>query len=197
MVYVWYVQGLWLLSETELDFNYQDPKGKAYFYPKEWDQFLASSYSQSSDDRDTYKVIRRYSQLVNDKNRDVAAAASQAWLSWDCLGSSVLKTEAAAVSDAIAIDTAKIGLHLYMQAIQRGDYLFAKGTKIMAEKGLKVRLVTGRHDMLCPPAWAHKVADKIVQLGGDSCCTIVDGAAHSELDPGMTDAMKSAIHDFN
>ena len=33
--------------------------------------------------------------MVNDKNMDVAATAAQASLSWDCLGSSVLKTEAA------------------------------------------------------------------------------------------------------
>ena len=194
-------KGLWLLSPSDLDFNYQDPKGKAYFYPQEWEEFLASSFPASSlsadqDCSDTSALISRYSQLVSDKDKSVAAAAAQAWLSWDCLGSSVLQTDATAVSDDVAIDTAKIGLHLYMEALRRGDYLFARGTKSMAEKGLKVRLVTGRHDMLCPPAWAHKVATEIRRLGGDASSSIVEGAAHSELDPGMMEAMKSAIKQF-
>eukprot|EP00092_Neocalanus_flemingeri_P006668 GFUD01007199.1.p1 GENE.GFUD01007199.1~~GFUD01007199.1.p1 ORF type:complete len:335 (-),score=86.66 GFUD01007199.1:250-1203(-) len=194
------LRGLWLLSPSDLDFNYQDPKGKAYFYPQEWEQFLASSFSPPKPDnpdcQDTSQVVSRYGLLVSDKDRSVAAAAAQAWLRWDCLGSSVLKTDGPAVSDDVAILTAKIGLHLYREALRRGDYLFARGTRNMAEKGTVVRLVTGRHDMLCPPAWAHKVARQIRQLGGDASCTIVEGAAHSELDPGMMDAMKSAITDL-
>merc|ERR1711892_204129 len=187
------LRGLWLLLPTELDFNYQDPKGKAYFYPKEWAQLLVSSGGSSDD---AHQVIARYHQLVNSKDRAEAAAAGQAWLRWDCLGSSVLSTGPVAVSNDVAIDTARIGLHLYSAAIQRGDYLLARGTRIMAGKVLKVRLVTGRHDMLCPPAWAHKVDEEIRKLGGDSRCAIVHGAAHSELDPGMKEAMKNAIRDF-
>jgi len=197
------LRGLWLLSPRELDFNYQDPKGKAYFYPNEWDKFLAGSFQHSNlaDSKepaykDSSQVIRRYHQLVNGKDRTVAATAAQAWMSWDSLGSSVLRTDTTEASDDVAIDTAKIGLHLYMEAQRSGDGLFEKGTKIMAEKGLKIRLVTGRYDMLCPPAWAYKVAKEITKLGGDASCTIVDGAAHSELDPGMVEAMKCALNSF-
>ena len=132
-----------------------------------------------------------------DKDRSVAIAAAKAWLRWDCLGSSVLQSGPSEVSDDVAINTARIGLHMYMEALKRGDSLFAIGTRNMAEKGLKVRLVTGRYDMLCPPAWAHSVAREILKFGGDVSHTIVEGAAHSELDPGMLDAMKIGMNSFS
>jgi len=187
------LRGLWLLSPNELDFNYQSPFGKALFYPSDWAKLLANGgLSREQGDQ----VVATYNKLVRDENKTIAAKAARAWLAWDCLGSTVLSSEPLDMIDEVAIDTAKIGLELYTQSMEMEDLLFDKGTKVLAETGVKVRLVVGRLDMLCPPGWSQNVTDKICELGGDAVCNIVDGAAHSELDPGMEDAMKKAIDDM-
>jgi hypothetical protein len=56
--------------------------------------------------------------------------------------------------------------------------------------------------MLCPPAWAVGLRDKLVAAGARAgvegvevveVVEVVEGAAHSELDPGMAAAMDRAV----
>ena len=53
-----------------------------------------------------------------------------------------------------------------------------------------------RQDMLCPPAWAQELRDKVRKEGGQADLTVVEGAQHSELDPGMEEAMAKAVREI-
>ena len=187
---------MWLLAPGELAYNYQDPDGKGRHYPAEFQEFQRNSYRVKDDvgEHDHDGVIARYRELVHDQDHAVAARAAHAWLGWDCLGSSVLSTVYTPGDDDRAIACARIGLHLYTTGV--GD-LYSRGARVVGGAGVPVYLVTGRYDMLCPPAWAHNLAREVYrQVGGVSRCVVVEGAAHSELDPGMKEAMISAITDM-
>ena len=67
-------------------------------------------------------------------------------------------------------------------------------------------MITGEFDMLCPPAFAYEVIEKLVESEIDTderteieSCTlkktyqIVKGASHSQYDPGMPDAIQKAM----
>ncbi len=70
----------------------------------------------------------------------------------------------------------------------------------------KIRLITGEFDMLCPPAFAYEVIEKLLESETamderteiESCtlkktCQIVKGASHSQYDLGMPDAIQKAM----
>ena len=70
----------------------------------------------------------------------------------------------------------------------------------------KIRFITGEFDMLCPPAFAYEVIEKLLESEIDTderteieSCTlkktdqIVKGASHSQYDPGMPDAIQKAM----
>ena len=55
--------------------------------------------------------------------------------------------------------------------------------------------MSGRFDMLCPPLFAAEVVAEAHALGKDANWrqTIVEHAAHSEHDPGMSEAIREAL----
>jgi len=101
------------------------------------------------------------------------------------------------MTDDEAVATASIGLQLYVEVPKdpryKSEVLVQRGAESVAQEKVPVRLVAGRQDMLCPPAWAAKLRDRVEEAGGDAAVEIVEGAAHSELDRGMTEAMARAL----
>ena len=123
--------------------------------------------------------------------------AARAWLAWDCLGSSLTRS-GVDMTDEEAVAAASIGLHLYQEVPKdlryKSEVLVKRGAKALAGEGVKVRLVVGRQDMLCPPMWAERMRDTVVEEGGQAEVEVVEGAAHSELDKGMAEAMARAVN---
>ena len=71
-------------------------------------------------------------------------------------------------------------------------------SKIYGEEGQKVPIdfIHGRYDMLCPPEFGYEVVAKAKKLGektGLWKITIVEHAAHSANDEGMTEAIQDAL----
>ena len=66
------------------------------------------------------------------------------------------------------------------------DQLLANAHRL---KGIPGRLVQGRHDLLCPP----KTALTLAQAWPDAQLQIIEDAGHAMTEPGVTEAMRTAI----
>jgi proline iminopeptidase len=70
------------------------------------------------------------------------------------------------------------------------DQLIANAHKL---KGIPGHLVQGRHDLLCPPENAQALAN----AWPDAHLEIIENAGHAMTEPGVTDAMRTAISALN
>ena len=87
-----------------------------------------------------------------------------------------------------------------------GERVIKSREELVRSLRKKIRLITGEFDMLCPPAFAHEVIEKLLESEADTdertesesfalkkTCQIVKGASHTQYDPGMPDAIQKAM----
>ena len=68
-------------------------------------------------------------------------------------------------------------------------------TDLVRQK-VPANFIHGRYDMLCPPMFGYKMVAKDKKLGADTGLwkiTVVEHAAHSANDEGMTEAIQDAL----
>ena len=67
-------------------------------------------------------------------------------------------------------------------------------------KNLPVAIVQGRYDIICPVVTADRLADALKDLNGGNeqavRYTIVDDAGHSDMEPGIRQALVVACDEF-
>ena len=139
------LRGLWCLGKEELDYDYEDPRGKANFFPEEWKALLQHRSDPGS------SVVSTYHSLVTNVSNpwEKRVTAARAWLTWDCLGSSLSSPGGTLdMSDDAAEATASIGLQLYVEvpkdARYKSEALVNRGAESLAREKIPVRLVAGR-----------------------------------------------------
>ena len=144
------LRGLWCLGKQELLFDYEDQSGKAIFFPKEWEALL-----QHRSDPEC-SVVSSYHMLVTNPSIrwDERVRAARAWLTWDCLGSSLLSPGGNLddMTDDAAVATASIGLQLYVEVPKdpryKSEVLVKRGAESVAQEKVPVGLVAGRWGLL-------------------------------------------------
>ena len=139
------LRGLWCLGQEELHYDYEDPRGKANFFPEEWKTLLALRSDPES------SVVSFYHSRVTNPSIpwEEKVAAARAWLTWDCLGSSITSPGGTLdMADDAAVATAGIGLQLYMEVPKdpryKSEVLVQRGAESLAKEQVPVRLVAGR-----------------------------------------------------
>jgi len=111
-----------------------------------------------------------------------------------------LNSHASAINSKNFLDTVVAKIH------RDGESIIESHEERVLSLRKKIRLITGEFDMLCPPAFAYEVIEKLLESETDtdarteieSCtlkktCQIVKGASHSQYDPGMPDAIRKAM----
>ena len=58
---------------------------------------------------------------------------------------------------------------------------------------LPVHIIQGRHDVICPPASAHRLAEA---WGSNATLRMIDDAGHSTFENGIAHALLSALDEF-
>ena len=181
-------------------------------------------------------LVNRYWELMTCDIPEKSRKAAASWLKWDTLGASVVAQNGidnpnSTTSNELLTsneDIVKLGLSFYRSlnsaesdlnsknfldmAVAKINGNTASTTSIESHKELvrslpnKIRLITGEFDMLCPPACAHEVIEKLLENGEDTgertdsetyaletTCQIIKGASHTHYDPGMPDAIRNAM----
>lgn len=177
------------------------------------------------------ELVNKYWELMTGDSPEKSRKAAVSWLKWDGLGGTVGADNANSPANSIELltsdeDIVKLGLTFYKSlnshasAINSKNFLETVVAKINGDgerviesreelvRSLrkKIRLITGEFDMLCPPAFAHEVIEKLLESEADTdertesesfalkkTCQIVKGASHTQYDPGMPDAIQKAM----
>ena len=177
------------------------------------------------------EIVNKYWELMTNDSPEESKKAAASWLKWDNLGTTVGFDNANPPVNNIELltsdeDIVKLGLTFYKSlnshasAINSKNFLDTVVAKINGDRERviesreervrslckKIRLITGEFDMLCPPAFAYEVIEKLLQNGADTdeqtenenfalkkTCQIVKGASHSQYDPGMPEAIQKAM----
>ena len=177
------------------------------------------------------EIVNKYWALMTSDSSEESQKAAVSWLKWDHLGTTVGVDNANPPVTNIELltsdeDIVKLGLTLYKSlnspasvinsknfldtAVAKinedGERVFESREERVRSLCKKIRLITGEFDMLCPPAFAYEVIEKLLQNEADTdeqtenenfalkkTCQIVKGAAHSQYDPGMPEAIQRAM----
>ena len=177
------------------------------------------------------EIVNKYWALMTSDSSEESQKAAVSWLKWDNLGTTVGVDNANPPVTNIELltsdeDIVKLGLTLYKslnspasvinsknfldtvvaKINEDGERVFESREERVRSLCKKIRLITGEFDMLCPPAFAYEVIEKLLQNEADTdeqtenenfalkkTCQIVKGASHSQYDPGMPEAIQRAM----
>ena len=177
------------------------------------------------------ELVNKYWELMTGDSPEKSRKAAVSWLEWDNLGATVSVENDNPPATSIELltsdeDIVKLGLTFYKSLNSHASAINSKnlletvvakinggGERVIESREelvrslrRKIRLITGEFDMLCPPAFAYEVIEKLLESEADTekrtesesftlkkTCQIVKGASHSQYDPGMPDAIQKAM----
>jgi proline iminopeptidase len=177
------LRGVFLLTQRELDWFYQD--GASMLFPDAWERFLAPI---PPDER--HDMIGAYYRRLTDPSPAVQARAAEAWSQWegDTLSLRGPQARPAKFNETdFAVAFARIEAHYF---VNRG--FFAEDGWLLKQidtiRHIPTRIVQGRFDVVTPleSAWNLKKAWPESQL------EIVWDAGHASTEPGIVDALVRA-----
>lgn len=194
------LRGYWAMTPNQVSWDYFG-FGKRTIYPEEWHRVCTMSDCAGADILDSYHALLAGPAGDDGCSGEVpppACAVGCAWMRWDSLGSAISLTPHDICSTSTGSDaqwyqlhplaSARLGVHFYRQTHQEPDI-----ARIVAD-GIGVHFVTGRFDLLCPPAFAAEMVDKAKKAGASAWTVmVVEHAAHSGKDPGMADALREKL----
>lgn len=178
------LRSIFLVTEREYTWAYQF--GANQLFPEAWADFIAFAPSG------TENIVRYYYQCLTSQDSAVVEAATLAWNNWAgaCLELPKLLALPAEQKNYL-INISRIEAHYFSQ----GAFLF-KMNQLMDDlrriAHLKMAIVHGRKDYLCPVANAYLLH----QACPHSTLTVLPEAGHLGSAPGMKEALQEAIRGF-
>jgi proline iminopeptidase len=136
-------------------------------------------------------ILAAYIRRLNNTDRKVHAPAAQMWNAYERALSEV-RLAATVLPDAFAND-ARLPPTPIVEAHYIHNHFFLEPGQLLRDAhrlhGIPGALIQGRHDILCPPENAQALA----KAWPDAHLEILENAGHAMTEPGVTDAMRTAI----
>jgi proline iminopeptidase len=160
------------------------------FHPGLSDDFLSLLPPEERE-----RPLDAYWRRVLDSDSAVHGPAARAWHDTERILSehrpSRVRLDLESLKSTGALPTSPFMEAHYFQndCFMRPDQLLADAGKLAGIPGL---IVQGRYDLLCPPATSHALA----AAWPGSEVRFVEGAGHSQYDPGVRDAVMRAVADM-
>ena len=178
------LRGIFLVRAQEIHWFYQ--YGAHYFYPEEWEHFLAPIPESERHD-----LVAAYHKRLTSDDPKVVREAAIAWSRWEG-STSKLKKDSQFIEhfgdDKFAFAFARIENHYFFNRafFTQDNWILNNIEKIQNIPGI---IVQGRYDMPCPPISAyelHKAWPKAEFM-------LVEEAGHSLSEPGISQALLEAV----
>jgi proline iminopeptidase len=179
------LRGVWLGSQEEIDWWLH---GMRQFFPRAWEAFAQAVPAEERGD-----LLAAYRRRLEDPDPAVHLPAARAWsgYEWACLQLIPQPDTQAALDDAaLALGVGRLEAHYFAhQAFLAPGQLLAGMPRIAHLPGV---IVQGRYDVVCPPRYAHALAD--AWPGVD--LRMVADAGHSSMEPGIAAQLVAATDRF-
>ena len=176
------LRGIFLGTRPEVDWFLND---MGRFFPEAHDKFVGHL-----DPVERIDLLASYFNRLVDNNPSVHQKAAEAWASYET-SCSTLRAGDRHVGGTGALTMARIEAYYFI------NDCFMPENHIMDNIGrvshLPAIIVQGRHDVICPPVTACKLAAK---WGGNAKLQIIDAAGHSTFESGIAHALMAALEEI-
>ena len=176
------LRGIFLGTRPEVDWFLND---MGRFFPEAHDRFIGHL-----DQKERIDLLTSYFNRLVDSNPAVHQKAAEAWASYET-SCSTLRAGDRYMGGTGALTMARIEAFYFI------NDCFMPENHIMDNVGsvshLPAYIVQGRHDVICPPVTACKLAAK---WGGNAKLQIIDAAGHSTFESGIAHALMAALEEI-
>ncbi len=179
------LRGIFLGANDELDWFLH---GIRTVFPEAWRDFSGFLPEVERDD-----IVEGYLDRLTDPDPEVHLPAAAAWNRYEA-SCSVLMTdcdEGKSGGGPGGLALARIEAHFFKNAMFLDDDYILKN--IDAIRDIPAVIIQGRYDMICPIITADELAAKWPEAN----YTIVPGAGHSAMEPGIRKALIKATEELN
>jgi proline iminopeptidase len=180
------LRATFLGTRAELEWTFIGGLGR--FYPALNDDFLSLL---APDERD--HPLDAYWRRILDPDSAIHGPAARAWHDTERILSELKPAKARLDLDSVNNAARALPSTPFMEAHYFHNDCFMHPGQLLSNaarlKGIPGLIVQGRYDLLCPPNTAHALA----AVWPDATLRIVDAAGHSLYDPGIRDAVATAI----
>lgn len=200
------LRGVFLFTPTEIDYLFQS--GEAFsHHPEAWEGFrdhIRNSCEPCVWETERNNLLGAYYRRLCSTDSEVANAAARAFVQYEL---SISKTHPDPTkllhvlsTPSILIPFALFEAHYMLNNgfLRRGQ--LEEGAKKMVAADMPVRIVHGRCDFVCRAEAAWRLYKALNPDGSRSPdavhCEFVNGAGHSDSEPGIIDALIRATDEF-
>ncbi len=181
------IRGIFLGRRSETDWLHKFGMNQAF--PDEWERYIAPIPENERGD-----IPGAYLKILTGSDKARQLEAARAWSRWEAATMNLIPDQAA-IEDFTDPERALSNARIECQYTV--DDFYMKSDNYLLEnideiRGIPVRIVQGRYDLICPmvSAWElHKALP-------NSRLEIVPDGSHSPLGPGMVDRLVAASEEF-
>ena len=152
------------------------------FFPEAHEKFTSYIPEDERDD-----ILDAYYQRLTSSNPAIYQPAADRWASYET-SCSTLRAGSRHMSGAAALSMARIEAHYFRhQCFMPDAHILSNIDRL---KHLQVRIIQGRHDVICPPFTAQSLA---LAWGENAQLQMIDEAGHSTFERDIAHALLAAL----
>ena len=173
------LRGIFLGTADEVSWFLHD---MGRFFPEAHERFISFIPENERDD-----VLTAYYQRLISNNPAIYQPAADRWASYET-SCSTLRAGSRHMSGTAALSMARIEAHYFRhQCFMPDAHILSNIDRI---KHLPAHIIQGRHDVICPPFTAQKLA---LAWGKNARLQMIDEAGHSTFERGIAHALLAAL----
>ena len=173
------LRGIFLGTADEVSWFLHD---MGRFFPEAHERFISFIPEDERDD-----ILAAYYQRLTSNNPAIYQPAADRWASYET-SCSTLRAGSRHMSGTAALSMARIEAHYFRhQCFMPDAHILSNIDRI---KHLPVHIIQGRHDVICPPFTAQKLA---LAWGKNARLQMIDEAGHSTFERGIAHALLAAL----
>ena len=152
------------------------------FFPEAHERFISFIPEDERDD-----ILTAYYQRLTSNNPSIYQPAADRWASYET-SCSTLRAGSRHMSGRAALSMARIEAHYFRhQCFMPDAHILSNIDRI---KHLPAHIIQGRHDVICPPITAQKLA---LAWGKNARLQMIDEAGHSTFERGIAHALLAVL----
>jgi len=173
------LRGIFLGTADEVSWFLHD---MGRFFPEAHERFISFIPENERDD-----ILTAYYQRLTSNNPAIYQPAADRWASYET-SCSTLRAGSRHMSGTAALSLARIEAHYFRhQCFMPDAHILSNINRI---KHLPAHIIQGRHDVICPPFTAQKLA---LAWGKNARLQMIDEAGHSTFERGIAHALLAAL----